>query len=115
MSEPYSDYNFVTQTVRGHQAPTEGNFVYTTNNCLRQQNSYSYTTGLSSMANKAKSDTKKGQLACEAIQEFTRRAITAYQAELKKPNGKGARTVAKDFMNLYQLETGKKSNLAIQR
>lgn len=67
------------------------------------------------MGNRAKSDTKKAQIARESIDDWTRRAIIAYQAELKKANGKGARTVAQDFINLYKLETGKDIKLSYSR
>ena len=58
------------------------------------------------MAGRAKSDTKKTQNARESYEDLKARAIKAYKVELAKANGKGARTVAKDFVNLYKLETG---------
>lgn len=63
------------------------------------------------MVAKAKSNTKKAQIACEAYEHLKERAIEAYQNELKKPQGKGAHTIAKDFINLYKVETGKKVKL----
>ena len=57
------------------------------------------------MAGRAKSNTKKEQNAQESYEDLKARAIKAYKAELAKPNGKGARTVAKDFVNLYKLKT----------
>jgi hypothetical protein len=59
------------------------------------------------MAGRAKSDTKKAQIARDAYEDLKARAIKAYKAELTKANGKGARTIAQDFVNLYRLETGK--------
>ena len=59
------------------------------------------------MPGRAKSNTKKAQIAQDAYEDLKARAISAYSAELKKTNGKGARTVAQDFVNLYKLETGK--------
>lgn len=67
------------------------------------------------MGGRAKSDTKKAQIAREALEDWTKRAIKAYQAELKKPKGKGARTVAADFVKLYKLETGKDIKLNYAR
>lgn len=57
----------------------------------------------------AKSETKKRQIAREMLDAFKQTAVAAYCAELAKPIGirrKGARTVAKDFVHLYQKETG---------
>lgn len=59
------------------------------------------------MAGKAKSITKKAQIASEAYKYLKAHAIKAYENELKKANGKGARTIAKDFVQLYKVETGK--------
>ena len=64
-------------------------------------------TPISNMPGRAKSDTKKAQIARDAYEDLKARAIRAYSAELKKTNGKGAQTVAQDFVNLYKLETGK--------
>jgi hypothetical protein len=59
------------------------------------------------MVAKAKSNTKKAQIAREAYKDLKIRATTAYKNEQQKPHGKGARTIAKDFVNLYKVETGK--------
>jgi hypothetical protein len=59
------------------------------------------------MPGRAKSDTKKAQIARDAYEDLKARAIRAYSAELEKTNGKGAWTVAQDFVNIYKLETGK--------
>ena len=60
------------------------------------------------MVGRAKSETKKRQIAREAIDTFCARAVAAYKLELTKPEKKrqGARTVAKDFVLLYKRETG---------
>ena len=58
------------------------------------------------MAGRAKSNTKKEQNARESYEDLKAWAIKAYKVELAKPNGKGARTVAKDFVNLYKLKRG---------
>jgi hypothetical protein len=58
------------------------------------------------MAGRAKSDTKKAQNAQESYKDLKAQAIKAYKEELAKSNRKGACTVAKDFVNLYKLETG---------
>ena len=58
------------------------------------------------MAGRVKSDTKKAQNARESYEDLKARAIKAYKAEHAKVNGKGAHTVAKDFVNLYKLKTG---------
>jgi hypothetical protein len=63
------------------------------------------------MAGRAKSDTKKAQIAREAYKNLKSRAIKAYIGELTKEKGKGARTVAEDFVKLYKLETGKNVKL----
>lgn len=55
---------------------------------------------------KALTITKKAQLARESYEDIKARVIKAYSAELLKAKGKGARTVAKDFVHLYKLETG---------
>jgi hypothetical protein len=57
------------------------------------------------MAGRAKSDTKKAQIAHEAYERLKARAIKAYIGELAKAKGKGAHTVAEDFVKLYKLET----------
>ena len=54
------------------------------------------------MAGRAKSNTKKAQNAQESYEDLKTRAIKAYKVELAKVNGKGACTVAKDFVNLYK-------------
>lgn len=59
------------------------------------------------MPGRAKSNTKKAQIAREKHAAFIQRGIDAYKLELTKPNGKGARTVAADFIKLYKMETGK--------
>ncbi|KZP05300.1 hypothetical protein FIBSPDRAFT_805879, partial [Athelia psychrophila] len=61
------------------------------------------------MVGRALSDAKKKQTIRELEEGLRRRAIGAYQDELRKPEGKrkGARTVAKDFVKLYKLETGR--------
>lgn len=60
------------------------------------------------MVGRALSDAKKKQTICELEEGLCLRAICMYQDELQKPEGKrkGARTVAKDFVKLYKLETG---------
>lgn len=55
---------------------------------------------------KALTVTKKAQLARESYEDIKSRAIKAYSAELLKSREKGARTVAKDFVDLYKAETG---------
>ena len=52
------------------------------------------------MAGRAKSDTKKAQIAHEAYERLKARAIKAYIGELAKAKAKGARTVAEDFVKL---------------
>ncbi|EPS96425.1 hypothetical protein FOMPIDRAFT_1082667, partial [Fomitopsis schrenkii] len=45
----------------------------------------------------------------EAAERLRKRAIEAYQKELAKPPGmkaRGARTIARDFENIYRQETG---------
>ena len=59
------------------------------------------------MAGRAKSDTKKAQIAHEAYKNLMAWAIQAYIGELTKTKGKGAHTVAEDFVKLYKLETGR--------
>ena len=59
------------------------------------------------MAGRAKSDTKKAQIACEAYENLKAWAIQAYIGELTKTKGKGACTVAEDLVKLYKLETGR--------
>jgi hypothetical protein len=63
------------------------------------------------MAGRAKSDTKKVQIAREAYDNLKSHAIKAYIGELAKEKGKGARTVTEDFVKLYKLETGKNVKL----
>lgn len=58
------------------------------------------------MPSKVLSITKKAQLARESYEDIKSRAIKAYSVELLKTKGKGARTVAKDFVQLYKVETG---------
>ena len=58
------------------------------------------------MACRDNSNTKKKQNAREFYKDPKAQAIKAYNAELAKLNGKGAHTVAKDFVNLYKLKTG---------
>ena len=58
------------------------------------------------MAGRPLSDTKKAQNARDAYEDLKARAIEAYKNECTKPNGKGAHTVAQDFMDLYWKETG---------
>ena len=58
------------------------------------------------MPRKGLSKTKKEQLVCEAYEDLKAHAIKAYVIELKQPKGKGARTVVKDFVQLYKAETG---------
>lgn len=61
------------------------------------------------MVGRALSDAKKKQKIRELEEGLRLRAREAYRGELQKPEGrrKGARTVAKDFMKLYKLETGR--------
>lgn len=63
------------------------------------------------MPGRAQSDTKKAQNAREAYEDLKDRAIEVYKNERKKPNGRGARTIAQDFMDLYRKETGKSVRL----
>ena len=60
------------------------------------------------MVGRPKSETKKRQIAWEAIDIFCARAVAAYKSELTKPEKKWrvACTVAKDFVLLYKRETG---------
>ena len=60
------------------------------------------------MVGRAKSETKKRQIAREAIDTFHARTVAAYKLELTKPEKKrkGVCTVAKDFVLLYKRETG---------
>jgi hypothetical protein len=64
------------------------------------------------MTAKAKSDTKKAQIARDAYESLKLQAIEVYRCELKKIKGKGARTVAKDFVELFKQETGKDVKLS---
>lgn len=59
------------------------------------------------MGARAKSITKKVQLEREAYKDLKARAILAYGLEREKVKGKGACTVANDFVELYRVETGK--------
>jgi hypothetical protein len=62
------------------------------------------------MVGRAKSETKKRQLAQEEHDSLMARAVIAYKIELTKRPGirrRGARVVCKDFENLYLGETGK--------
>jgi Tc5 transposase DNA-binding domain len=60
------------------------------------------------MPGRPKSDTRKRQIIREQEESFRIRAIAAYKDELLKPDTKrkGARTIVRDFINLYKLETG---------
>ena len=58
------------------------------------------------MAGQPLSDTKKAQNARDVYQNLKAQAIEAYKNEYTKPNGKGAHTVAQDFVDLYRKETG---------
>lgn len=62
---------------------------------------------IAAMVGRAKSDTKKAQIAREAYEDLKAQAIKVYAAERAKPKGRSARTVAKDFVQLYKRETGK--------
>lgn len=61
------------------------------------------------MVGRALSDARKRQKVCELEEGLRVRAIEAYRGELQKPEGKrkGARKIAKDFSNLFKLETGR--------
>jgi hypothetical protein len=62
------------------------------------------------MPGRAKSDSKKRQLAREVHDDLMARAVKAYVIELRKPYSlrrKGARTICRDFEDLCRQETGK--------
>ncbi|KAG1809898.1 uncharacterized protein HD556DRAFT_1214447, partial [Suillus plorans] len=64
---------------------------------------------------RAKSDTKKWQIAREAHDGIMARAIAAYQIKLAKgpyQQRRGARTICSDFQQLYYNETGKSVKLS---
>jgi hypothetical protein len=67
------------------------------------------------MPGRAKSDTKKAQLAQKAHDDLMAQAVAAYCTELKKPLGLkkwGARTICKDFESLNKHATGKDIKLS---
>ena len=67
------------------------------------------------MVGRAKSMTKKKQIAREAHDGIMARAVEAYQAELAKEplqQHRGARTICSDFQKLYYSETGKQIKLS---
>lgn len=68
-----------------------------------------------SMPGRAKSETKKAQDAREEHSRLEARAIEAYKLELQKPKGKGARTIATEFTELYKVETGRHVKISYQR
>ena len=59
------------------------------------------------MAGQPLSDTKKAQNARDAYEVLNAQGIEGYKNECTKPNGKGAHTMAQDFVDLYRKETGR--------
>jgi hypothetical protein len=60
------------------------------------------------MPGRAQSATKKNREIQKEKEDWRARAVAAYKAELLKPGKrKGCRVIAKDFMDLYKMETGR--------
>lgn len=56
---------------------------------------------------RAQSNAAKQQAISKEYAKWEAHAVEAYKLELQKPNGKGSRTVAREFKERIKAETGK--------